>query len=96
MRAMFYPREHLALGGSVALELIGNDHARDVREPFEQLTEELLRGPLIPAALDQDVEHVPFLIYRPLGIVALALNRLKQSSGAGEFHPRALTELDMK
>ena len=29
--AMFYPWKDLALGGSVALEFIGDDHARHVR-----------------------------------------------------------------
>jgi hypothetical protein len=49
--AMFYPGENLALGDSATLEFIGDDHARDVRQPFEKLTEELLRGRLVPAAL---------------------------------------------
>ena len=30
MLAMFHPWQDLALGGSVALEFIGDDHARDV------------------------------------------------------------------
>ena len=30
MLSMFYPRQELALGGPVALEFVGDDHARDV------------------------------------------------------------------
>ena len=29
--AMFYPWKELALGGSVALEFVGDDHARHIR-----------------------------------------------------------------
>ena len=77
MLAMFHPWENLALGGSVALEFIGDDHARYVRQPFEELAEELLRGLLVPAALHQDIQHVPVLIHCPPQIVMLALDRQK-------------------
>src|SRR5215510_2900543 len=95
MLAMFHPWQDLALGGCVALELIGDDHARDVGQPLEQLTEELLRGPLVPATLHHDIQHVAVLIYRPPEIVVFALDGEKQSSSAGEFNPYALTELDV-
>src|SRR5262245_35684518 len=49
--AMFHARQNLLLGGAVALEFIGDDHARDVAQALEQLVEELLGRPLIPAAL---------------------------------------------
>ncbi len=77
MLAMFYPWEELSLGGPIALQFIGNDHPWYIHQPFEELAEELLRGPLIPAALDQDIQHVPGLIHRPPEIVTLALNRQK-------------------
>src|SRR5215510_7197232 len=72
--AMFHPWQDLALGGSVALELIGDDHARDVGQSFEQLTEELLRSPLVPATLHQDIQHIAVLIHRPPEIVVIALD----------------------
>jgi len=50
--AMFHSREELSLGSTVALELVGHDHAWYVRQALEELTEELLCGLLIPAALD--------------------------------------------
>jgi hypothetical protein len=52
MLAMFHPREQLSLSSSVALQLIGDEHPRHVRQALEQLAEELLCGLLIPAALD--------------------------------------------
>src|SRR5262249_22071137 len=75
--AMFHPWQDLALGGSVALELIGDDHARDVGQSFEQLTEELLRGPLVPATLHHDIQHVAILIHRPPEIMVIALDGKK-------------------
>ena len=42
MLAMFHARKHLSLSCSVALEFVGDDHPRYVREPFQEFTEELL------------------------------------------------------
>src|SRR5687768_4992844 len=74
---MFHPGEDLALGGSVALEFVGHEHARHVGQPFKQLAKEFLCRPLVPATLDQDVQHLPVLIDRPPEIMALALDRQK-------------------
>ena len=51
VRTMFHPRGKLSFGGAVALQLIGDDHTRCVRQPFEELAEELLCCLLIPAPL---------------------------------------------
>src|SRR5262249_16880532 len=75
--AMFDPWENLALGGSVALEFVGNDHARHVGQPSEQLAKEFLRGLLVPTALDQDIQHVAVLIDHPPQIVTFALDGQK-------------------
>jgi hypothetical protein len=48
---MFYSRQNLAFSSTVALQLIGDDHARSVRQSLEEFAEELLRGPLIPMPL---------------------------------------------
>lgn len=72
--AMFYPREDLPLGSSIALQFVGHDHPRYVAQPLEELTKELLRGPFITSPLDQNVEHVPFLIDCPPQMVMFALN----------------------
>jgi hypothetical protein len=69
MLPMFHTRKKLSLGGSVALEFIGDEHARDVGQAPEELAEELLRRQLVAPALYQDVKHVPALIHRPPQIV---------------------------
>ena len=70
--------QYLALGGSVALQSISDDHARDVGEPFAQFAEELLCCLLIAPALYQAIQHVAVLIHHPPQIVMLALD--------GEYH----------
>jgi hypothetical protein len=74
---MFDPWKELTLGGSVALEFVGDDHARDVGQAFQQFAEELLRGPLIPPPLHQNIKHLAVLIDRPPEIVALSFDRQK-------------------
>ena len=71
---MFHPWEDLSLSSSVALEFVSHDHARHVGQALEQLAEELLCGAFIAAALYQDIQHVPFLIYCPPQIVTFALD----------------------
>jgi hypothetical protein len=75
MVAMFYPWENLALGRSVALQFVGDNHPRHIGQPLEELAEELLRGPFIPPTLDQDIQDVAVLIDRPPEIMMLATNR---------------------
>ncbi len=56
--------QDLALGGTVALELVRHDHPRSILQAAEQLAEEP-RGRLrVAPALDEDVEHVPVLVDR--------------------------------
>jgi len=57
------PREEVSLGGSVALELVSHDHARDGGQAFEPRAEEHLGRLPIPAALHPDIQYVPLLIY---------------------------------
>jgi hypothetical protein len=52
MLPMFHTGQHLALGGAVDLELIRDDHPGYVLAPFQQLTEEFLRGLLVTPRLD--------------------------------------------
>src|SRR5438093_1163430 len=74
MLSMFHPWEQLSLGGSIALRFIGDDHARHVGQPLEQLAKELLRHLLIAATLYQDIKAIPVLIDRPPEIMSLALD----------------------
>ena len=77
MPAMFHAWQDLALGRRVALEFVGDDHAWHVDQFLEQLTKELLRRPLVPAALYQDIQDVPVLINRPPQVVTLSFNSQK-------------------
>jgi len=70
----FYPREDLSLGGPVARQFIGDDHAWYGGQPLGQFAEELLRSLLVAPTLHQDVEHVALLIHRPPEIMPLVLN----------------------
>jgi hypothetical protein len=73
MLPMFHPWEKLSFCRAVAPQFISHDHSRHVRQPFEELTEEFLRGLLVPPPPHQDIQHVPSLIYCPPQIVMLAL-----------------------
>jgi hypothetical protein len=75
--AMLYPWKNLALGRAVALQLVGNDDAGNVREALEELAKKLLGGLLIAPALDQDVKHVIVLIDSAPQVMALAIDGQK-------------------
>ena len=74
MLAMFDSRENLSLGRSVALEFVGDEHARHVRQPLEEFTEELLCGLLFAPTLDENVQNV-VVIHRTPQVMALTVNR---------------------
>src|SRR5258708_25755907 len=73
--AMLHSRQDLAFGCSIALQLIGDDHAWNVLELFEQLAKKPLRRLLIAPALHQDIEHVAILIHSPPKVMSLATDR---------------------
>jgi hypothetical protein len=62
---VLHPRQNLPLGRAIAFEFIGDDHARDILTAFEEFTEELLGGLLIPTTLDENIQNVAVLIDRP-------------------------------
>jgi hypothetical protein len=59
---MFHARQDLAFGRPIALQFIGDDHAWDVLESFEELPKKSFRCVCVPSALDQDIQHVAVLI----------------------------------
>jgi hypothetical protein len=75
--AMFDTREHLSLCGTVALDLVRDDHPGNILAALEQLAEEFLRSHLVSLALDQDIEDIAGLIDSPPEIAPLAVNREK-------------------
>jgi hypothetical protein len=60
---MFHTGQDLAHGRPIAFEVIRDDDPWDVPQPLEQPAEELLRGCLVPATLDQDIEDVALLVH---------------------------------
>jgi hypothetical protein len=63
------------LASTVTVELVRDEHRGDVREPLEQLPEELLRGVLVPPTLHENIQDIPALIHGPPQIVALLVDR---------------------
>ena len=71
---VLHARQHLPLGGLLARERVGDDHARDLLQTFQQPAEECPGRHLVAAALDQDIEHIPGLIDGPPQRARLALD----------------------
>ncbi len=69
---MLHARQDLAFRSPITLQLIGDDHARNVVQPFEQLAEKSLRGLFVAVALHKDIEHISVLIHRSPQIMSLA------------------------
>ena len=74
---MFHPWKELPFGDSIALEFVGDAHARYVGQAFQELAKELRGRFLVPTAVDQDIQHVALLIHRPPQILMLALDGQK-------------------
>ncbi len=74
---MFYTGQDLSFGGCVALQLIGNHHARHIRQALQQLAEELLRGDCIAPALHQDVQYMAVLVDSPPQVVTRFIDGLE-------------------
>jgi hypothetical protein len=53
---------HLFLGGCIAGQLLGNNHARDILQSFEQLAKELSCCAFVAPTLDQDIEDITILV----------------------------------
>jgi len=66
---MLHARQQLALSGGIPGPFVGNDHTRNIPEFLEQLAQDLLSGPLVAAALDEDTENCAMLIHCPPDIV---------------------------
>ena len=62
VRSMLYSGDDLSFRCTVALQLICDDHARNILQAFQQLAEETLGGFFVPATLDQDVKDVAMVI----------------------------------
>ena len=54
----------LPLGGTVAAQLVGDQHTRRAALLLQQLAQQAFGGFLVAPALDQDIENEAFLIDR--------------------------------
>lgn len=77
VQPMFHVWEELPLGGTIALQLVRDDHPWDIGQASERLAEEFFRRRLVPPALHQDIEDMAVLINGPPEIVPLTTNREK-------------------
>ncbi len=75
MLLMFHLRQQLLFRRTITAERIGDQHPRNILVSFEELAKELLSGSCIPAALHQDIQHVPMLINCTPQILPLASDR---------------------
>src|SRR3954471_12951685 len=84
---------HLVFRGTVARQLVRDHDTRGPHLPLQKLAKQTLGGPLVPPALDENVEHDPILVDRPPEPVLLAADHQAHlASRAGESHPHALPE----
>ena len=61
--------QNLSFCSPITPELIGNDHARNVSQSFEQLAKEAFGSFFVAPALHQDVEDITILIDRSPEVV---------------------------
>ncbi len=60
--------------------------------PLQKFAEQAHCGAAVVPQLDEDLDHVAFLIHGTPKILPLAIDRDRESSRPGESHPEALTE----
>src|SRR5215813_6520542 len=70
--AVLDPRQDLAFGSGVALELVRDDHPRNIPQALQQIAEEPRGRGRVAPALDQNVEDISVLVDRAPKIVLLA------------------------
>ena len=95
---MLHPRQDLAFRCSIALQLIGDDHAWNVLKPFEEFAEKPFGRVLVASALHEDIQHIAILIYGPPEVVRFPVDlqihahpgaichRSKGDDGATRWH----------
>jgi hypothetical protein len=84
---MLHAWQDLAFGCSIALQFVGDDHAWDVLESFEELPKKASRRVCVPSALDEDIEHVAVLIHGSPQIIPLSTDREKDARPACHLSP---------
>ena len=77
---MLHAWQDFTFGRCITLQFIGDDHAWNVLEPFEQFAEKSFGGVLVASALHEDIKHIAVLVYRSSQIVSLATDHENTSS----------------
>src|ERR1700739_3903578 len=78
--------------GSVRFEIVRDELVRNKTVFLQKLAHEFQRRPLVPPALDQNIKHFALGVDGAPQIGRAAIDFQIEASGAGEFHPRALSE----
>src|SRR5437763_12901235 len=73
--AMLHTRENLPFRRSITLQLISDDHAWHILQPFEQFPKESFGCFFVASALYEDIQHVAVLIHRSPQVMLLTSNR---------------------
>jgi hypothetical protein len=71
---MLHSWQHFTFRSCITLQLIGDNDARYILQPFEELAEELLGGMLVASALHQDIKHITILINGSSEIMGLPVD----------------------
>jgi hypothetical protein len=71
---MFDTGHDFSSRSTIAPQLVCDDHARDIPQPFQKLAKELLCGLLVPALLNQNIQYVSILIYRTPQVMELSVD----------------------
>src|SRR5208283_1271377 len=92
MLAILNVKLHFPARRGVGLEFVGDHDAWRLNGAFQEFRQEALRRSAVSPFLDQNVENKAVLIDRAPEPVSFAGDGNDEASGAGEFHPRALSE----
>jgi hypothetical protein len=71
---MSYSRQHDFLGGAIAAQLVGDDHAGRPAGGAQELAKEAHSRKPVALRLDEDVNHGAVLVYRPPEIVLYTID----------------------
>jgi hypothetical protein len=86
--AMLHARQDPAFGSSIALQLISDDHARHLLQPYAQLAEKSLGSMLVASALHEDIQYISLLIHRSPQRGSFATDREEDARPACHLSPQ--------
>ena len=79
----------------VRAQLVGDQQSRSEALLLQQFAQQPLGRLLVASALDQNIEHDPGLVHGAPQPVLHTGDVQHEASGAGQLHPRALSEPDV-